>query len=201
MTFTTQDIATAAKKIATHVETITDDLTAADAKLGDGDLGLTVSHGWREIVSVSDDLPDDVGMAFMECAKAFQRASSSSFGTLMATGFMSAAKACKGNEAISYGEVAALLEGANAAMMKRGKGNLGEKSILDIIDAMAKAAQGQSTASDILASIDTASQAAMAEYKDKPNKLGRARMFGEKSIGLDDPGMLAFREMVVALLK
>jgi dihydroxyacetone kinase-like protein len=36
-------------------------------------------------------------------------------------------------------------------------------------------------------------------YRDRPSKLGRARMFGDKSIGLDDPGMLALRRVVDAL--
>jgi len=42
-------------------------------------------------------------------------------------------------------------------------------------------------------------QSTLDEFRDKPNKLGRARMFGEKSAGLDDPGMLAIQEMVSAL--
>ncbi|NHW60245.1 dihydroxyacetone kinase subunit L, partial [Escherichia coli] len=37
------------------------------------------------------------------------------------------------------------------------------------------------------------------EYRQKPNLLGRARMFPEKSIGLDDPGMLAIKVIVEAI--
>jgi len=33
----------------------------------------------------------------------------------------------------------------------------------------------------------------------EPRVIGRARMFGENSIGLDDPGMLAILEMVNAI--
>ena len=46
---------------------------------------------------------------------------------------------------------------------------------------------------------DRATDQALDRFRDQPNKLGRARMFGEKSIGLDDPGMLAFRRLLDGL--
>lgn len=39
----------------------------------------------------------------------------------------------------------------------------------------------------------------LTEFRQKPNLLGRARMFPEKSIGLDDPGMLAIKVIVEAI--
>ena len=39
----------------------------------------------------------------------------------------------------------------------------------------------------------------MDEFRDKPNRIGRARIFGERTIGMDDPGMVAFKIMVDAL--
>lgn len=197
--FTTENIRSAASIIADHAEQIADMLNTADGKLGDGDLGITVSKGWREIANDSGGFPEDVGMALLECAKSFQRASSSSFGTLMATGFMNAAKQCKGMTEVPFANAAVLLEGARDAMMARGKGHLGDKSVLDVLDAMAKAASGMDTAVDLATAVTGAAEQAVLEFKDKPNKLGRARMFGDKSIGLEDPGMRAALEMVQAL--
>ena len=37
-------------------------------------------------------------------------------------------------------------------------------------------------------------------FRDKPAGLGRARMYGEASKGLDDPGMLAVKRMLQGLL-
>jgi phosphoenolpyruvate---glycerone phosphotransferase subunit DhaL len=37
------------------------------------------------------------------------------------------------------------------------------------------------------------------EFREKPAKVGRARIFGERTIGMDDPGMVALRVMVNAL--
>ena len=36
-------------------------------------------------------------------------------------------------------------------------------------------------------------------FLNRESKIGRARIFGEKSIGLDDPGMLAFKRMLESL--
>ena len=36
-------------------------------------------------------------------------------------------------------------------------------------------------------------------FRNRQSQVGRARIFGEKSIGLDDPGMLAFKRMFESL--
>lgn len=199
-TFSIEDIRTSVRVIADHVERVADKLNRADGKLGDGDLGITVAEGWREIANNAQSLPDDVGMAFLECSKCFQRASSSSFGTLVATAFMSAAKTCKGSEAVPYASVSNLLKNACQAMIIRGKGQLGDKSILDMMQAMAVAAEGVDRPDQLLDCILQAVEKTLTEFRGKQNKLGRARMFGEKSVGLDDPGMLAVQEMIKAFV-
>lgn len=172
------------------------ELNAADGALGDGDLGITVSRGFAEAAAAT--LPADVGMAFMEAAKAMQRVSSSSYGTLLATAAMSAAKATRGRETVSAAEIPALAEGALAAMMARGKGALGDKTVLDVIDAVARAIAAAPPEAMLDTSVTTA-RATLEAFKGKPNKLGRARMFGEGSIGLYDPGQLALVRILEAL--
>lgn len=195
--FSSADLARAATRLADHGEAHASVLNAADGQLGDGDLGVTVSQGWR--AAASRPLPDDVGMAFLAMAKAFQSASPSSFGTLMATALMSAASACKGRTEVPWGEVAALLGGARDAMMARGKGELGQKSVLDIIDALATAATGIDDPAALVAAAAAACQRTLDAFRDRPAGLGRARIFAERSKGLDDPGMLAVNVMVGAL--
>jgi phosphoenolpyruvate---glycerone phosphotransferase subunit DhaL len=199
--FTTEQLRAAASKIARRAEAAAGELNAADGQLGDGDLGITVSRGWAEIALQAWKMPDDVGLAFLECAKAFQKVSSSSYGTLTATAFMAAAKACKGRDAMPYAEVSGLLAVARDAMMARGKGNLGDKTVLDALDAIAHATQELDGPAALLAAADVAMNAALDSYRGRPNKLGRARMFGEKSIGLDDPGMLALRRVIDGLME
>ncbi len=114
---------------------------------------------------------------------------------------MEAAKRAKGQWEIAWRDVSGLVAAARDAMMERGKGALGDKTVLDCLDAIAKATDGLDQPAEILGAADRAVAAALAAFRDKPNKLGRARMFGDKSAGLDDPGMLATRRMLDALGK
>ena len=196
---TTDSIKTAATKIAQLMEESADELNAADGLLGDGDLGITMVRGFREIMEVRDSLPDDVGMALFQCAKAFTKSSGSSYGTLLATGLMSVAKKKKGQQEIQVEEISALLDDALDAMKQRGKAELGDKTVLDVIAASSQAAKDQSDGSSVLKAINDAVTSTIDEFRSRQSKIGRARIFSEKSIGLDDPGMLAFRKMLEAL--
>ena len=196
---TTDSIKTAVTKIAQLMEESADELNAADGLLGDGDLGITMVRGFREIIRVRDSLPDDVGMALFQCAKAFTKSSGSSYGTLLATGLMSVAKKKKGQQEIQVEEISALLNDALDAMKQRGKAELGDKTVLDVIAASSQAAKDQSDGSSVLKAINDAVTSTIDEFRSRQSKIGRARIFSEKSIGLDDPGMLAFRKMLEAL--
>ena len=196
---TTDSIKTAATKIAQLMEESADELNAADGLLGDGDLGITMVRGFREIIEVRDSLPDDVGMALFQCAKAFTKSSGSSYGTLLATGLMSVAKKKKGQQEIQVEEISALLDDALDAMKQRGKAELGDKTVLDVIAASSQAAKDQSDGSSVIKAINDAVTSTIDEFRSRQSKIGRARIFSEKSIGLDDPGMLAFRKMLEAM--
>ena len=196
---TTDSIKSAATKIAQLMEESADELNAADGLLGDGDLGITMVRGFREIIEVRDSLPDDVGMALFQCAKAFTKSSGSSYGTLLATGLMSVAKKKKGQQEIQVEEISSLLDDALDAMKQRGKAELGDKTVLDVIAASSQAAKDQSDGSSVLKAINDAVTSTIDEFRSRQSKIGRARIFSEKSIGLDDPGMLAFRKMLEAL--
>lgn len=194
---TVSDLKAAIDRAASYTSACSDELCRADGELGDGDLGITVANGFAEAAKA--DLPEDFGLALLEVAKAFQRVSSSSYGTLVATGLMSAAKALKGSGTLDPAAIPALLAGARDAMMARGKGNLGDKTVLDSLDQLSAALDGLPPAD--MAGVARESVAkTVAEYRQKPNLLGRARMFGERSVGLPDPGQLAFQRIVEGLI-
>jgi dihydroxyacetone kinase-like protein len=197
MGITTDDLRAAAARLAAAGDAAQDELNGLDGQLGDGDLGITVATGWREVAN--ETFPDDVGMAFLAASKAFQRVSSSSYGTLTATALMAAAKKTKGRTDVPWSEVPALVAAARDAMMERGKGSLGDKSVLDVLDAVAKAIDGMDDPAAMRAAAVAAADGAMAEFRDKPNRLGRARMFAEKSVGMDDPGMRALQRLLAGL--
>ena len=196
---TSESLSHGLARICTRLEACADELNTADGKLGDGDLGVTMQRGARGVQAALDTLPADVGQALMVCAQAFVKISGSTYGTLLATGLMSAAKACKGREAVPWAEMSSLVAGALTAMQMRGKGALGDKTVLDALDAVRDATAGLDTPAQILAAATAAIDQVMNVFRDKPSRQGRARMFGDKSLGLDDPGMLALRRMLESL--
>jgi dihydroxyacetone kinase-like protein len=199
MPLTTPVLSEGLKRIAAHMETVADELNALDGQLGDGDLGVTMTRGGRALLDILPTLPADVGMALMACAQAMTKVSGSSYGTLLATGLLAAAKATRGRTEVPWSETAALLRAALEAMMTRGKASLGDKTVLDALDAAASAAEGKSDATEILRDTTVAVEATLDRMRTMQAKIGRARIFGERSVGLDDPGMRAFKEVLRGL--
>jgi len=199
MTLTVPVLSAGLARIAAHMEGAADDLNALDGQLGDGDLGVTMVRGGREIVKTLPTLPPDVGMALMACAQAFTRASGSSYGTLLATALLSAAKTTKGRTEVPWSEVSALLAGALAAMIARGKASLGDKTVLDALNAAVEATAGLDDPAKMLTAATAAVDATLERMRGEPAKIGRARIFADRSIGLDDPGQVAFREILRGL--
>lgn len=185
--------------IAAHMETVADELNALDGQLGDGDLGVTMVRGGREVVASLASLPPEIGESLMRVAQGFTKVSGSSYGTLLATGLMSAAKATRGRTDVPWNEVSPLLEGAFEAMRTRGKASLGDKTVLDVVHAAAEATKGLDDPAEILAAARGAVAETMDRFRREPAKIGRARIFAEKSIGLDDPGMRAFKDILDGL--
>ena len=199
MALTTPVLGDGLQRIAAHMETVADELNALDGQLGDGDLGVTMTRGGRALREMLPTLPEDVGMALMACAQAMTKVSGSSYGTLLATGLLATAKATRGRTEVPWSEAAALLRAALEAMMARGKAALGDKTVLDALDAAAGAAEGKAEGAEILKAAAVAVDATLERMRGMQAKIGRARIFGERSVGLDDPGMRAFREMLRGL--
>lgn len=185
--------------IAAHMETVADELNALDGQLGDGDLGVTMVRGGREVVASLPSLPPEIGESLMKVAQAFTKVSGSSYGTLLATGLMSAAKATRGRTDVPWSEISPLLAGAFEAMRTRGKASLGDKTVLDVVNAAAEATKGLDEPAAILAAARQAVAETMDRFRNEPAKIGRARIFAEKSMGLDDPGMRAFKAILDGL--
>ena len=195
MMITTESIQSVIIRLNQVMEQSADELNTADGLLGDGDLGVTMIRGSRHLLEELESLPKDIGMAFFQCAKAFTKSSGSSYGTLLATGMMAIAKVKKGQTEIVMGEVSGLFNISLEAMQIRGKASLGDKTVLDVIAAARDAAKNQTDWKTMLNSINKAINDTIDLYRDRQSQIGRARIFGEKSIGLDDPGMLAFKRM------
>ena len=199
MQFTSKILGETFKRVADGIELHSEQLNAVDAKIGDGDLGVTLTRCARGVREVIAHLPEDIGAALMICVQAVTRVSGASFATLLATALLSVAKLTKGRKAVPYSEMPELLRVAEEAMSSRGKAGLGEKTVLDAVHAFRSSIQGLDDPQEIVAAGSRAVDEALEHFRGLPNKAGRARIWSDKSIGLDDPGMVAFRVMLDSL--
>ena len=189
----------AIERLHAEMQTQFDVLNTADGKLGDGDLGITMTRGMEAIAEVADDLSEDLGLALLKCSQAFTKSSGSSYGTLMALAMMAIAKQIKGQTMIAPSDLNGLVVVARDQIQTRGKAELGGKTVLDSLDAIVQHTSGKNDLENIRAAATEAVDKALAAFQGKPATMGRARMFGEKSMGLDDPGMLAMKFIVYAM--
>lgn len=196
--FTAQDVAGLVAASHARMATLEQELNAADAVLGDGDTGSMLARVLARMADVPINDDEDLGATFGALAKATLSATGSSLGTLIATALMSFAKATKGRTEIAYADLSDLLRAARDAMLARGGANLGDKTVLDGLDAVARALNGVGTAQGAAAAARDGAAAALAAFRNQPCRIGRARMFPEKSVGADDPGMLALAKLVGA---
>ena len=180
------------KKLLVEAKNSYDDFNSADGKIGDGDLGVTILHGLEEVNNNINKFSDDMGANFMLCSQAFVKKSGSSFGTLIAFSFMNISKNLKGKSECNHNDIVDIFETALKTILERGKTNLGDKTIADSLNLIIKSLKNNQNYSDVFKS---ATKQALEDFKGKKIKIGRARMFEDKTKDLDDPGMFALKKL------
>ena len=180
------------KKLLEEAKNSYDDFNSADGKIGDGDLGVTILNGLEEVNNNISNFTDDMGSNFMLCSRAFVKKSGSSFGTLIAFSFMNISKNLKGKTECNHYDIVEIFETALKTILERGKTNLGDKTIADSLELIIKNLKDNQNYSEIFKS---STRKALDNFKGKKIKIGRARMFEDKTKDLYDPGMYALNKL------
>jgi len=186
------------KKLLIIAELNYDEFNSIDGQLGDGDLGITISKGLKEINENLNKFEDDLSKIFLICAQCFTKASSSSFGTLVAISFMTAAKLTKGKTKLNFDDLPILLNSVIEAVSTRGKSKIGDKTFIDSLNEILNTILNNEKLTG--QNIYKATEEALNKFQGKECKIGRARMFAEKSKELNDPGMYALHKLSSAFI-
>ncbi|MDR2310835.1 MAG: dihydroxyacetone kinase subunit L [Brucellaceae bacterium] len=171
-----------------------DFLIALDGKVGDSDLGITMSKAFAAAAEAVHAEEQDAGIAkLLRVAGAIMaRVAPSTMGTLTATGFLRASKACEGVNEIGTNEVAAFWRAYRDGIAERGKAKVGDKTLLDVLDPIAVTLEAQAASGaslkDALAAAAKAGEDALEATKTMVAQHGKAAAFQEKTIGLQDAG-------------
>ena len=175
-----------------------DEFNAADGKVGDGDLGITILNGLEEINNNIEKFTDDLSTNFMLCSQAFVKKSGSSFGTLIAFSFMNISKNLKGINTCDHEDIVNIIDTAMSTIQERGKTKVGDKTILDTLDFISRNLKATKNNINYPELFKSSANEALNAFKGKKILIGRARMFEDKTKDLDDPGMLALHKLCEA---
>jgi dihydroxyacetone kinase-like protein len=203
---TLEDFLPLVEHIAAALNAANEQITSLDAAIGDGDLGVTCRLGMQAALDSPAREAENLADAVLKAGMAFNSSAASTFGALVATAAMRAAKYAKDN-ALSEWDLSAIIgaaEATAAGIRQRGGGaELGDKTMLDAlipaIEAMKAAqAEGKSLA-ESLGAAAAAAQAGAEATKPLKSKFGRAGWLQDQTIGVQDPGATVVAIVIQAL--
>jgi len=182
-------------RISVAIAAEKDHLSDLDGAIGDADHGITMALGFQAVngelakLDLDHMLPSEV---FAVAATAFLDAVGASTGPLYATAFRRAAQVLKQDESLSPAGQAAIVEAMTAGIKERGKGQRGDKTMLDAwipaTEAAAAARDRQAGVSAMWDEIVEAADAGARSTRSMVATRGRAARLGERSLGHIDPG-------------
>jgi dihydroxyacetone kinase-like protein len=192
-TLNLDDIRNIFNEIAQIMEENKDYLCKLDGALGDGDIGLTMSKGFRAIAENLPNIPDkDIGAVLMKSALVMGETVASTMGTLMASALIRGGKVSQGKTELTTEDLLLVFKAMVQGIMDRGKAKVGDKTILDSLvpatEGMEAAhKEGKTLKQAIHAAYEAAENGAKSTIE-MQSRQGRAGRYLERSIGHQDPG-------------
>jgi phosphoenolpyruvate---glycerone phosphotransferase subunit DhaL len=181
-----------------------DRLIELDSAVGDGDLGLTMCKAFiaadQELGGSSET---DVGRYLMQAGMTMAKAAPSTMGTLVGTGFMRGGKALKDKTECAPWDLGVFFRAFSDGVMERGKTKPGNKTIVDVLEPVAVAAEKAASSGDmavVAAAILDAAGKGEEAARGMMSEHGKAAIYREQTIGKPDPGAVAGRLMIEAFV-
>lgn len=169
-------------------------LIALDGKVGDSDLGITMSKAFAAAHEAVAAEAEDATIAkkLRTAGVIMAKTAPSTMGTLTATGFIRGSKALENAHTIGIHDAAAFWRAFADGVAERGKAKLGDKTLLDVLDPIAHTLERSVEEGDdlpvALQKAAAAAAAALEATKLLVAQHGKAAAFQEKGRGLQDAG-------------
>ena len=168
-------------------------LTALDQAIGDGDHGINMKRGLENVLADLDSITtkptaEALKAVGMTMVMKVGGASGPLYGTLA----MTLGKEWPTKEELDSAKLGQMLAASIEALKKRGKADLGAKTMLDVLAPVQQALEANKSMAEISA---IAQQAAEATIPMKATR-GRASFLGDRSIGHMDPGACSSALMI-----
>lgn len=186
------------REISRTMDENKDYLVELDSKAGDGDLGISMSSGFRAVLKSEAMEETSFRKFFMKAGMTINEASPSSLGTILFIAILGGAKTIGDKEEITVKDAGEFFMACVNAVMGKTGSKKGEKTILD---SVIPAAEVLLTSDDDMPTAFykalAAAEKGMNDTKEMQAVHGRAAYYAEKSIGNQDGGatvgMLIFK--------
>ena len=176
MELTVDELVVWMNKFADKVSENKQYLSDLDTPIGDGYHGFNMDRGMTAVKEKLADKPADLPTGFRTIAMALISTVGGASGPLYGTAFLEMFK-----KSSSTNDVGELLEAALAGIEKRGGAKPGDKTMVDVWNALVPEVKNGTLTRDKI-------QEAVEATKDMVAKKGRASYLGERSVGHIDPG-------------
>lgn len=193
MTISKDKIVEAVIQISEEIKKNKQYLTDLDAAIGDGDHGINMARGFEAVESKIEEVKSkDIGSILKTTGMTLVSFVGGASGPLYGTAFMKAGQVVPGKYEINAQDIINMMAAAVDGIKQRGKAEVGEKTMLDvIIPSMEAYKKAISEGKNIKQAFELAyeeAQVALEKTKLLVAKKGRASYLGERSLGFQDPG-------------
>lgn len=203
MPATTSQILSFIQAAQASINANAEEVTALDQAIGDGDHVTNVQRGLSVLEGLAGDLGAlDWSAAFQKMGMSVMSTVGGASGSLYGTFFLALSKAFKGKDMSLENFAEAFAIGVEA-MKQRGKSDLGEKTMLDVLIPVAQAlkdtaAQGLALP-EVVAKINAVAEAGCESTRDMVPTKGRSSFLGERAKGCIDAGARTSQLMIAAV--
>jgi len=171
--------------VARRVIASTDELTDLDRAIGDGDHGANMRRGFEAVLAAADELAaKNLGESLKGVGTTLVMKVGGASGPLYGTLFMSLGKTLE--DEVTCERVADAFAAAIEAVKARGKSDVGQKTMLDVLFPVLAVLREGGT--ELPVRLKAVAKAAAEETIPMRAIRGRASFLGERSVGHMDPG-------------
>lgn len=191
--------------IACAVNENAEEVTALDQAIGDGDHVFNLQRGINALLAQSDELSQlEWPAAFQKMGMTLMSTVGGASGSLFGTLFVAMAKAAKDKYIDSQGFAVIFRIGVDS-MKLRGKSDVGEKTMLDVlipvVDYLQQAGMESVPMSEVYEKVCTVAIDGMESTRDMLATKGRASFLGDRTLGHIDAGAKTCQLMICAIAK
>lgn len=177
-----------------------------DSAAGDGDFGMSLAKGFREVKKQLEEIDTASIQAFLRGAgMIITEYCGGASGPIWGSAFRAAALSAKDKDTLELADIAQLLEAAIQGIQKRGGAKRGDKTLLDALIPAAETLQDcAQSGSGLRQAFEKAAQSAVQgaeETKNYSAAKGRASYLGERSVSYPDAGAVAIGVIFQEMLK